>query len=450
MKGIKVPYVILVLVLLCESYCKETLSFVIHMASVGAKYPEKVKGDWFTLPGAITPVGMRQLYLLGRQLRQRYVEEHHLLNEQYNQQQLTFRAPYSTNKAPCTAAYAFASGLYMPGTGYSLSQFQIKRAVPPTNFTDYKEYQNELRDAALLHYFASVPIMSLTEVPNYPLEAADYCPNIKNIVDNYRDNDAKYKSIISDREKVYQSKLYPAMRRVLSNENIIHSLDEAMNYRDYILSARHFAHPLNGDLSDQEYFLLSQLYETKQYLEYLGDVKVAQLISNGALLEINDTLQNIGVPDPDVPSKVMISYIVPDLNILAMLKLLEFNGVQEKPVTVPYASSLQMEIYNTENNEYIVKILYNNETIPWKHQAPTASLEEFKKWINANLLADFKGDCVGSTSDEVSSSWITISLIIGAVVLVIVGIVFFLLLRDRKAAAAKMENADTEAPTTTV
>lgn len=162
----------------------ETYKYVISVISVGAHYPSKLYPNlnWNYRVGELMPVGMRQMYLLGREIR--YLYRNKILTSQYNPLNITLRSVYSNRKLIDTAAYAFASGLYPPGTGYNLNEFQINRAVPPANFTNYTKYQNELYDNAVIHSYATLPIMTLTEIPNYPYEAITLCPEVKTLLED--------------------------------------------------------------------------------------------------------------------------------------------------------------------------------------------------------------------------------------------------------------------------
>lgn len=431
-------------VLLVSMFCvrgDNTLEYVIHMANVGARYPLKPIPDWPVNAGELTPVGMRQLYLLGRQLRQRYVEELHFLNEQYNQLQVTFRSIYSSDKTPCASAYSFAAGLYMPGTGYSLNKFQIDNAVPPTNFTDYSEYQKELGNAALVHHYASVPIMTYTEEPNYPLEAATLCPGVKKLADEYWNGNGTLRSILSANEEEFKKTLYPALKQVIGAKNDITSLDQAMDYRDNYFAAVHFARPLNGDLNPDQRKQLDSLYDLMMYQRLLGERKVAQLVSFGFLNEMAAALHK---PKDEIPQAkvkaVMTSYLVNDVNILAVLRLMDYRP--EAPVTVPFASSLQIEVYKTESGNYTVTILYNDRKVLWNGVDETVPLDKFKDWIKANTISNFHGECAGITTVEVGSYWMIMTLIAAGIVVLILGVTFFFILRDR-------QTGDTEETPTT-
>ena len=82
---IRMTYTVLLVLAMSVLICsgENKLHFVIHMANLGARFPAIISGDWVKNSGGLTHVGMRQLYLLGRELRKRYIEDNELLDEQF-------------------------------------------------------------------------------------------------------------------------------------------------------------------------------------------------------------------------------------------------------------------------------------------------------------------------------------------------------------------------------
>jgi len=416
----------------------EELVYVVHLASAGAKFPEKqISDDWKFNPGELTPVGMRQLYLLGRELRKKYVEDRKFLYEKYNPLQLKFRSVYSDSKTASASAYAFAAGLYVAGTGYTLSQFQIDNAVPPTRFVDYEPYKKALGNQALVHYYTSVPINTFTEIPNYPFEAIRLCPNIQKHLDKWLDGDGEARNKILEKTLVYEKELYPSIRKLLNLHKNITSIEEALEYRDYIISARHYAKKLNGELNDREKMLLDELYETAKYEKLLGSKKIAQIGSQGFINEFLDILKNVnattkklGNATAENTKNIMTSYMLNDINLLALLKLMDYKN-PKGPVTVPFASSLLIEIYKSEEN-YILNATFNDQKIMWKGEQEKITLEEALKWVNDIELKGFNEECYGEGPLEIESFYSLIGISVGIVLLGLVGLSCFCVKKKMK------------------
>lgn len=418
--------------------CQNKLAFVIHMSNLGATFPKESNEDWVKHPGSLTPVGMRQLYLLGRQFRQKYIEDNNLLDDQYNQQQFTIRSFYSDRTAADASAYYFGAGFYMVGSGYSLRKVQIEKAVPPVNFTDYKKYQEELRDAALLHYASCIPVMTNTEIPNYPLEAARLCTNLNKISERYLAGNSK----LSDLHESYESK-YSGLFGKLSKicKFSVNSLSSAFNCRDYVVSSIFYARTLEEPLSNEELSQLDNIYYLNRYLEFYGDQTVAQVVSHGVLKEIDEfvnvTLNDIKKGVEKNKRRAMISYMVNDDNILGILRLMKYS--LNATFTVPFASSLQIEAYQTGPNvlDFELKILFNDNIVHWNEVNETVPVADFIKWIKDNTLHDFHKKC--TTSEEDMAGYIVFSLVgMGVIILILIVTCYFLY--------TKKPGSETESP----
>ena len=76
--------------LLAAAFCQEDLVLVINLARHGARAPNRIfpfakkEADNFKRPGELTPLGMRQHYLIGREFNKRYAGEGNLLKSTYH------------------------------------------------------------------------------------------------------------------------------------------------------------------------------------------------------------------------------------------------------------------------------------------------------------------------------------------------------------------------------
>jgi hypothetical protein len=114
------------------SYINSALRFVFKAVTDGSKSPytdiegKDIFDEEWNAQGVLTPVGFRQLYLLGTKDRQRYEE---FLSESYNSREVYIRAASSNNTL--MSANAYLQGLFPPGTGPNLLPFQKSSAIPP-------------------------------------------------------------------------------------------------------------------------------------------------------------------------------------------------------------------------------------------------------------------------------------------------------------------------------
>ena len=89
------------------------LKMVIGISRTGARYPlkEYTGQDWIKVPGGVNEVGLRQQYLLGRELRKRYAQDTSLLDTDY----MPFQFYYTSadDRRSLMSAYAQLAGIYM-------------------------------------------------------------------------------------------------------------------------------------------------------------------------------------------------------------------------------------------------------------------------------------------------------------------------------------------------
>ena len=132
-------------------------------------YPEGV--------AQLTPMGERQHYLIGSELRKRYAKDQEFLASSLDPQEVHV---YSTNvNRTYQSAISQAAGLYPPGTGPVLSEAQQRVAIPPIFVTNMAQIQASIGDKALPNGYQLVPIHSNAGNPRDLLFRAydpDVCP----------------------------------------------------------------------------------------------------------------------------------------------------------------------------------------------------------------------------------------------------------------------------------
>jgi hypothetical protein len=404
-----------------------TLKHLIHVAYIGSHCPNNSYPDikWECNPMELTPVGMRQLYLLGRGIRHKYFDK--FPEMQYNSLEVSFRSIFSEEKTITTSAYALATGLYH-GTGFNLNNDQVVRAVPPIDPSNYKPYQDELGTEALPHYYAVLPVMTLTEEPNYNFEALTLCPRIDKLVNEKLDNDEDLKSRIDKNESIFSEKLYPRLKEILKLNESVANMEEALKHTDYIIAAKYYLKELSSKPTEEDYKLMDELYYTVRFDKLLADDHVAQLIAYGFLTELKVILE--GIKNGTNTRYKFTSYTLNDVHILALLKLLKFEYPKKM---MPFSSSLIIAVENDTNMK--VRIAFNNENITFKNNKDVMQdcipLDNFTEWISNNTLENFKRWCDEST-EEVASKWFTYTFIIAGIFLIILGTTWILIIKCRR------------------
>lgn len=104
----------------------------------------------------ITTLGQRQQFLIGSELRLRYVEEAGMLSEDYIISQMYLQAPFVAKNILSLQAQML--GLYPATHANDLTEWQQKNAVPPIEGADFSEWQKELGAYALPFGLQTYPI----------------------------------------------------------------------------------------------------------------------------------------------------------------------------------------------------------------------------------------------------------------------------------------------------
>ena len=394
-------FILIIGLLLGVVSCNEVY-FVAIITNIGARSPKKIKPPWISHTNELTSIGMRQLYLLGRDYSQRYMKT--LLNKQFLPFEVVLRAAYENWSVTTATANAFARGLYYPGTGNNLTKIQVERAVPPYEGASFTKEQEKLGNNSLLYLHETLPIMINGGDKDYVLSATSHCKGIKTSILNYIEDNIELKDKRDKLEHRTQSEIKTILEEICKIN--IKSLEDALDCRDYIIAAEHYAIDL-GDKTKQVMNLLNYIHDFVNYKEFYADIRVAKVVGNGILKDI--------LKCSDIKDRKMNVYTVEDSNIFALLKLIEYKG----HAFAPFASSLEF-IFSKAANEAFVELKYNGIKIDWE----VKSVSKFKEWVDRNTYSedDFMRICIQginrtSTDDSI---WIAAGFIVAGLLLIAV------------------------------
>lgn len=179
------------------------VKYVYQVSAQGSHTPKallnlaKNKDEEAKYADYVTPLGIRQQYMIGNELRYRYVEETtDFLDELYNITQVYIQT--SWNDTSILSAQAMLLGLYPPGkNNYVIKEEQKMNAVPPIDGFDFKPWIDEMGLEALPHQTTIFPIQMNGWSYDYMLALDDQnCMNRSVARDGLKgDIDANVKSI---------------------------------------------------------------------------------------------------------------------------------------------------------------------------------------------------------------------------------------------------------------
>jgi len=144
--------IIIIIIIITFSNCKNKLIFVTTHFRHGARAPMKVDSDYkdhikekWLNPGELTAVGQRMHYILGLRNRIRYINDtYHFLSEKFDSHEiLIYSTPFNRS---ILSAYAQMQGLYPESEklGDVLSEEQENNSKPPMNIA-YKTIDDEIK-----------------------------------------------------------------------------------------------------------------------------------------------------------------------------------------------------------------------------------------------------------------------------------------------------------------
>lgn len=184
------------------------LEMAIEVFRHGARQPTDAPFDpelWPEYKGELTAAGMRQHYLLGKEMRRKYIEQHGFLSETFNHSELYVRST-DVNRT-LMSVQSHLLGLYPLGEGGLFpGDYPLERAVPPY----LAKY--EIRDLgfnALPDLYQPIPVHVVEKGKDLLLAPFDACPNYKAMkkaqkeTDQYKSFQNEFKSIFTEATKVF-------------------------------------------------------------------------------------------------------------------------------------------------------------------------------------------------------------------------------------------------------
>ena len=142
----------LIFLYIIKSIVDSKVIFVFELIRHGARSPLIIKNqkdvlgqEWKVTIGELTVPGMRQVYLGGLLLKNKYIDEANLLKPDYDPNEIYL---YASNKNTIQTAYAHLKGIY-PFRNENLTDLQKANALPPIDITDKDDILNLLENMPL-------------------------------------------------------------------------------------------------------------------------------------------------------------------------------------------------------------------------------------------------------------------------------------------------------------
>ncbi|OMJ90891.1 hypothetical protein SteCoe_6653 [Stentor coeruleus] len=344
---------------------------------------------WPYGPGELTPEGIRQHYLLGTALRQKYINELKFLSPNYNQSEIYVFS--SDRNRTIISAFSQMQGLYPPGTGFQLrSQAMETIAQPPINVKNLQKTISQLSLNPLPYLTQVIPIHNDEIIRELALNPSSSC--------NYYDYLASYKMTLPELQNIYNK--YPDViddiqKCLVVSKSKAQSL--ARKVSDSVIANNFINNPLPCNFSMSFITKVQQLAEEVKNYNFFEPDFLARLAGSAIMQKIaNNFYMKITMNY----TKKFILYSGHDTTLSFMLAFMGYTMTG----LPPYASTLIFELHE-DKMEYYVTLKYNNKDLKIKGcGSVNCSWDEFLRFVEIRSIPDIENACLINTSQVLQRS----------------------------------------------
>lgn len=358
---------------------------VIELCRHGARTPTHFIKPWdnYTIwpegPGQLIPEGMRQHYLIGTELRNRYMFQTQLLLQTYFQPEIyVFSSDYNRT---LMSAESQIQGLYPEGSGPLLRSKQMETvATPPIDISDLSALNESLGMSALPNMTQLIPIHSDEEIRQYALDSSGTCQYYEDMI-NYKQQPsdalnaifAEYNDVI---QTIMQQMNYTEAQAQKSQSSILDSLTS------YNFKYNSFPLGFNQSFYNRGILLKNRL---KNFYNFEPDI-MARYAGTSVL---NLILQNLlNVMNGNITQKFFL-YSAHDTTIMCALSFLLLNHT----VNPPFASVMIFELHEY-NQDYYVNVIYNDDLQNISSCGGyNCSIADFQRFVQIRSIPDYFNTC---------------------------------------------------------
>lgn len=358
--------------------------FVAEMCRHGSRapitlYPWDEDGRWSIGPGELTSAGMRQHFLLGSELRQRYIVKDPVLSTSYNVTQVYFRST-DVNRT-LMSAQSQLMGLYPLGTGPMLPLEQAFIAVPPIMVENENEIISFLDSKALPYQFQAVPIHTLPGSEDLVLQASDSCPLLSQNIDAIRSS-SQYIQAATSNSTVIET------IQTLLNTTSTEAIARFSSIVDDLICNLSVGNELPEEVTESFMQGAITVFNELFAMPYQTDQN-ARLFSSGFFLELAEVLQ--AVSEGTEQNKFRL-YSAHDTTIAGILAGLQAYNNQQPP----FASTLIFEAY-IQNYAMYVDVKYNDQILSLAGCPSPCPISAFVSFLQQRAYPNLEQVCEGSS-----------------------------------------------------
>eukprot|EP01016_Furgasonia_blochmanni_P026019 TRINITY_DN27779_c0_g1_i2.p1 TRINITY_DN27779_c0_g1~~TRINITY_DN27779_c0_g1_i2.p1 ORF type:complete len:420 (+),score=55.97 TRINITY_DN27779_c0_g1_i2:64-1323(+) len=318
----------------------------------------------------LTDVGIRQHFLIGRELRYRYIEDLKFLSEFYDNSEIEVRSTDMTRTIQSAASQML--GLYPKSTARQSRDVLDKFGRPPMEVSNVDQILENLDGRVLPNDHQAIPIHVAQLSSEYLLPNDGLCPKLNDELDNLKDTDV-YKGF--DR-LLRENGFYTNMSRALNIDENTMNIELVGQYHDVLIADLYAGREFPEDLSKELWLWIRFVNDFKAYYgNYGDDPHIINLWNSQMFKEINNRLK-AKVESPNSPLKFLVYSAHDDtlMSILAGLGSARYttdfseyvNGSRDGKIVVNaiFASTIFIELYQDESDEaFSVKVIFNDKPL---------------------------------------------------------------------------------------
>lgn len=325
---------------------------------------------------------MRQHYLIGSELRYRYINSTKLLSPNYYKPEIQI---YSTDyDRTLQSAMSQLSGLYPPETGPNLNKPSLNNiAVPPIKVQNVQNIINQLGNSALPNNIQVLPVFSSSIQDDASLIPYFDCPRY-DYLSNINSNSSASQELLNQNENLFQT-ISEAMK-ISKDEaiSIFPSLLDSLTINRFYNKNNSIPYQFNTDFFDQATTFSNKL---NQLVYYTPDV-MARLAGSQFLLELYASLEKAKNQTSSYKFKLYSAHDSTLLNVLSALKLPNLDN----PI---FASNIIFELSVDQYYNYYVQTYYNDilQNIP-TCDSELCSYHDFIRYLEIRTFPNFDNACI--------------------------------------------------------
>jgi len=412
------PVLSLLLILSIATQAHSKLEMVIEVFRHGAREPTKApfdSPDWAEYQGELTSAGLRQHYLLGKEMRKKYIDKLGFLSQTFNHNEVYVRSTDSNRTIMSVQSHLL--GLYPLGVGPKFpDDYPLNVAVPPYQ----AQYDIQaLGFDVLPGNYQPIPVHVVEKSQDFLLTCYDACPNYEDLKKAQKETD-EYKSL--------DEKFQPILQKATKVFNISKALDLSKlgTITSDVYCDIFENNPLPEGLTQELLTNMTLLKSLEvQYVD-VGSDDERKLISTPFFSTVQSYFKLKISGDSSLKYVIFSAHDTTLQPFMATLNLTSWNCIldqlegaaQTKENCVPgypaFATQILFELYSNQTDVgavYVVKVIYNGVEMKMCQSENTQCLfDEFNQRLSDYLLSDKDfADACGAAGSELKTPAVAIA-----------------------------------------